>query len=432
MLGTAVLVAYMAMVLVALAFPFVAVVLHLWFDLTAPQFAFWNYFGDIGVSTFSAVIVVLGFFIGYRGKLKLTPISVFLILFIIWFCITYIDALATVPAAHKFDRAIKSLLPVVLCMVMLTTRRRIELLLWMYLAAVCVFGARAGILTLVTGGGYGLDLTGNSLGSVMFESSTFAVALMTAIPLLFYAYKHSSLLENPQRFKWLFIVVGALNLVAAIGTFARSGLVAAAAMATVSLFLLPNKIRNTVLFSVCVGTALFLAPNEWFERMATINTFNDDASASGRIAAWKYAWDLASTRLMGGGFGAFNLHLLADNPATPGVLRYVESHSWFFEAMGEHGFIGCFLLTLIFCYSLFTCAQAAFSKTNIDGSDSWRRHLGRAMLLSMIGLTIGGLFIGIASHTFTYILPAICSGLLSTKIASTENDRYVKTFTVTK
>lgn len=432
MLGSAVLILYMAMVLTVISLPFVAVVLHLWFDLTAPQFAFWNHFGDIGVSTFSAGIVAVAFCLGYRGKLKLTPISGTLILFIIWFCITYLDAIAPVAAAHKFDRAIKSLPLVVLCMVMLTTRRRIELLMWMYLAAICVFGARAGAVTLVTGGGYGLDITGNSVGSVMFESSTFAVALLTAIPLLFYAYKYSLLLENPQRFKWLFIVVGMLNLIAVVGTYARSGLVAATAMAITSLFLLPNKFRNGITLGLCVTAGLLLAPEGWFERMATINTFNDDASASGRVAAWKYAWELASTRVMGGGFGAFNLHLFAEKASSPDIVRNVESHSWFFEAMGEHGFIGCFLLTFIFACSLVSCYKAAFNKQFVNGPEAWRRHLGRAMLLSMIGLTIGGLFIGIGSHTFTYILPAICSGFLSTKISTFDNKSLVNSKLVMK
>lgn len=417
MLGSILLIFFVTCAAATFGFPFVSLILHLWYDLAAPQFAFWNHFGDIGISMITGLIVVFSFIFGQRGNLRFTAVSVSLILFVFWFCLTYLQAIEPVAAAHKFDRAIKSIPAVAVCMLMLTTRRRIELLLLMYLSVVCLFGIRAGLVTLVTGGGYGVDISGNVAGSVLFESSTFSVALITSIPLLAYVGNHSLFFKASARFRWIFIFAGIFNLIGVLGTQARAGLVAAAAMVLVALFMLPNKFRNLLAVFLVSLTGIVLAPDSWFERMATMGSYSADGSAVGRLEAWKYAWNLANTRFLGGGFGAFNLNVVT-NDVLSSLPKIVESHSWFFEALGEQGYVGCALLTFVFGSSLVAASKSAFAPKIGPEALEWQRHLGRALLLSVAALIAGGLFIGIASHTFTYILPALCSGLISCRARS--------------
>ena len=52
-------------------------------------------------------------------------------------------------------------------------------------------------------------------------------------------------------------------------------------------------------------------PQQWFERMATIKTYEQDASAMGRINAWNMAFNLAKDRPLGGGFDAFQWDMFA-------------------------------------------------------------------------------------------------------------------------
>jgi putative inorganic carbon (hco3(-)) transporter len=424
MLGTLILLIVIMMALMSITMPFLAVTLHLWYDLVAPHAGFYNHLSSIGVSTITAACVLIGLVIGHRGKIKINRFVVLMTIYMLWFCFTYFFAIAPAAADHKIDRAIKSFVPLIICMAMLTTRRRIEILSWMYVACVCIYGARAGMFTLVSGGGYGVNATGNE-GSVLFESSTFAVALLSVIPLMSYLYKNSILMPWVSKFGWVFIITGLLNLVAVIGSYARSGIATAVAMTTITVLILPNRFRNAFFCIVVAGIFLSLAPAAWFDRMSTISTYDTEASASGRIKAWGYAWRLAQDRWTGGGFGAFSLNAVADPGGPQDQTRIVESHSWFFEAMGEHGFIGCFILTSIFLLCVISAFNSGFRKsyTPLTQDDMWQRNLGRSMFVSMIGLLTGGLFIGIASHTFTYILPAVCCGLFTCSRELIQNGR---------
>jgi putative inorganic carbon (hco3(-)) transporter len=413
MLGTLVLVLVVVLALTTLTTPFLAVTLHIWYDLVAPHSGFYNHLSSIGISTITGGCVLISLVVGYRGKVKINRIVILMLMYMLWFCFTYFFAIAPEAAAHKIDRAIKSFIPLIICMAMLTTRRRIETLAWMYISCVCIYGARAGIITLVSGGGYGANLTGND-GSVLFESSTFAIALLSVIPLMSYLYKNSILVPWVSRFGWVFIASGLLNLIAVIGSYARSGIATAVAMTAVTVLILPNRIRNSFFCIVTAGIFLSLAPSSWFDRMSTISTYDTEASASGRIEAWGYAWRLAQRSWTGGGFGAFSLNYVTDPGAPKDQTRIVESHSWFFEAMGEHGFFGCILLTTLFALCVASAFNSGFRpKDSLAENEQWQRNLGRAMIVSMTGLLFGGLFVGIASHTFTYILPAICCGLLT-------------------
>jgi O-antigen ligase len=43
-------------------------------------------------------------------------------------------------------------------------------------------------------------------------------------------------------------------------------------------------------------------PQQWYDRMSTIQTYDQDQSAIGRINAWHMAYNMAKDRPLGGGF----------------------------------------------------------------------------------------------------------------------------------
>src|SRR5258708_38674129 len=93
-------------------------------------------------------------------------------------------------------------------------------------------------------------------------------------------------------------------------------------------------------------------PQQWKDRMSTIQTTDEedlDTSAKGRLNSWMFAWNLAKDRpITGGGFHVF---------ISPAFLQYApdptdlhDSHSIYFEMLGEHGFVGlAIFLSLGFC-----------------------------------------------------------------------------------
>src|SRR3954469_15118059 len=98
-----------------------------------------------------------------------------------------------------------------------------------------------------------------------------------------------------------------LSGIAVLGTYSRGGLVAVCAM----LLFLWLKSRRKVLFALLlipiVPIAVTVMPERWFERMDTISSYEQDASAMGRINSWKTAINIANDRpLVGGGFELYS------------------------------------------------------------------------------------------------------------------------------
>ena len=94
-----------------------------------------------------------------------------------------------------------------------------------------------------------------------------------------------------------------------------------------------------------IGIALIaFMPGEWMQRMATIQTYQQDPSALGRIETWKMLVNLASARpLLGGGFEPYERWIFELYNPTYGGTH--SAHSIYFQMLGEHGFValGLFL-----------------------------------------------------------------------------------------
>src|SRR5574337_1837344 len=87
-----------------------------------------------------------------------------------------------------------------------------------------------------------------------------------------------------------------LTAIAAIGTQSRGALVALTVTGAIFWLKSRGKLVTGLLITVAVGVVLNLMPEAWFERMMTIETYDQDASALGRINAWWTAWRVANYR----------------------------------------------------------------------------------------------------------------------------------------
>jgi O-antigen ligase len=84
-----------------------------------------------------------------------------------------------------------------------------------------------------------------------------------------------------------------------------------------------------------------IMPEEWWSRMETIGTYEEDQSAQGRLYAWSVAWAVAKHNLFGAGMSYQNgsIFALYGDGAGP-----IAAHSIYFQVLGNHGFIGLLIL----------------------------------------------------------------------------------------
>jgi probable O-glycosylation ligase (exosortase A-associated) len=134
---------------------------------------------------------------------------------------------------------------------------------------------------------------------MLSDNNDFGLGLILILPLIFYQWQ----LATNRHLRRGLLVMGFLVTVAVFLTYSRGALVGVCAMGTVFWLKSRAKFSAGILIAMlAVGVYLF-APNQWFERMGTIESYQEDASAEGRIQLWKISLRIAELHpLTGGGF----------------------------------------------------------------------------------------------------------------------------------
>jgi probable O-glycosylation ligase (exosortase A-associated) len=265
-----------------------------------------------------------------------------------------------------------------------------------------LLGLKGGIFSALTGGVYNVRGPDNSFIS---GEGDFALALNMTLPLLFFQARNES---N----KWLKLTLYACfvgSIVSVIFTFRRGGFLALG----VVLFLLLLKANRRIIAGILIAAAIFSAPyfitEKWFTRMDTIQSYQEDASAMGRINVWHLAWNAAvDNPLTGTGFKGLNWDTGArfiyrpDNsgPIAGGI------HSIYFEMLGEHGFIA-FAVFMALLASVIISMQKIKKQFKSIKSCSWICNYADMMQVGTLAYMAGGIFLGQAYFDLFYHLVII-------------------------
>jgi len=373
----------------------------------APHRLGWGFATDlpfaalVGVVTFAALL-----FSKEPKRIPLTSITVTLILFLVWMVITTIFATNPDEAVAKLTKILKIQLMVFLTLMLFNHRERIHGLVWVIVISLGFYGVKGGVFTLATGGQFHVV---GPIGSFVEGNTPLALALVMVLPLLRY-------LQTQTNNKWVkrgFVIAMGLTGLSILGSYSRGALLALVAMG--GFMLLKSKKRGwmVVALILSVPVAVAFMPDRWMERMQTVQNYEEDSSAMGRVTAWMFATEMAKGRFLGGGFESFtptNYHIYA--PEIVEILlekadgRYQGPHSVYFSVLGEHGFIGLFLFLTLGFVSWRTATWIMKYAADSD-SLSWARELAGMIQVSLVGFAVGGAFLSLAYFDLLYHLMAL-------------------------
>lgn len=384
--------------LMALRHPFVGAMLWTWISMMNPHRLTWGYMYEAQVGLFIAVCTLVGLLVSKekRSPFVGTPVN-WLVILIGWMCLTTLFAFNPEGSLRTLEKVLKIDLMVLVTLMLIRTRREMMVFAWVLTMSVAFFGIKGGLFTLLTGGAFRVY---GPAGSYIEENNALAVALIMVVPMLRF-------LQTTLERRWQkHAMTAAMVLCGAsiLGSHSRGALLAITAMLAVLWWRGKNKLATAVVLALFGVVYLSFMPEEWWARMASIQTYEEDQSAMGRINAWWMAFNIAKDNFFGGGFSIYNKFVYGMYAPDPSFI--VSAHSIYFHMMGEHGFVGLFIYL---CLWLATWMSAGWLRKQggLQPETEWCQHLGSMVQVALVGFAVGGAFLSLTYYDLPYNLMAL-------------------------
>lgn len=413
--------------------PFLMTLAYLYVDIVQPQEISYYLVNSVPVSLIFGAGAVL-FFLLFDDKrhLHFGRLQALMLLFLAWITFTTFNAQLPEYAWVKWDPAWKAIVFGAFLPFVLRTRQRIEAALLFIVISAGALTISGGLKTLAGGGGYGTMSLLMDSNTGLYEGSTISAIAVALIPLILYLYQFNQIVAK-SRITWLLaagLVFAALLI--PIGTEARTGIVCIAVLAGLLFLRARRKLVYLALAAVLAVVTVPLLPESFTGRMSTIKSYDEDNSASTRLAVWGWTLDFVREHPLGGGFSAYKLNEIEvevqrrsgddSNSSERTVTIQDEArafHSSYFETLGEHGYPGL-LIYLVMLFTALWQLRRLYQRFRSSEENHWIADLARSLGHTLIIYMVGSIFIGIAFQSALYFMLAFAGALVNVASRVTE------------
>lgn len=329
------------------------------------------------------------------------PVLVPFLMYGVWVILTTIFSPNVELAAGKLSTVMKAMLLGLMVPILITTRHRMLMLIMAIGGSFGFYALKGGAFTLATGGQFNVM---GPVGTFIADRNDLALALVMCIPVFRFLHIHAP--YKLLRLGALGLMLGAA--VAVIGSQSRGGFLA---IAVVGLWLILTSRRRAGLLAAAIVMSAFTVsfmPDTWWDRMGTVQTYEEDKSAMGRLQMWRYGIEVANHYPLGIGFRAYKMRDVAAG-LLPENITLRASHSIYFEVLGEHGYVGLFLFLFLYA-SAFLSFGHTRKLARQNGLD-WAADLSSMMQASIVAYATGGAFLEVASFDLSFQIVGIAMAL---------------------
>lgn len=378
--------------------PYVGVYVGAWIGYMNPHRLTYGFAYDFPFAMIIAIVTLAAIiFTKSEKSIPVNSLTVFWAGFLCWIVITTAFALNMDYAPAQLIKVIKIQTLTILAVMLIRNIRQLNVLIVVIALSIGFFGIKGGAFTLATAGNYRVW---GPPGSFIEGNNELAVALLMILPLFFYFRR----LLNKAWMKVSVDISALLIFASILGSQSRGAFLAILAVA-LFLILKSKKHRFIILISVILAlpVAFSLMPENWHDRMNTIQTYEEDASAVGRMEAWEASFNIAAARVTGGGFDPWIQRIF--NEYTPGY-KARAAHSIYFHIMAEHGFLGLILFMMVFILA-WRMAGKVIRVTESSSDLENINFLARMLQISFIAFAVGGAFLSLPYFDLPWHIVAI-------------------------
>jgi putative inorganic carbon (HCO3(-)) transporter len=385
--------------------PYVGALMWVWISVMNPHTQGWGFATSFPFAAIIGGVTIVSMLFNKDPKnLPLTPITWTLIAFVVWMNVTTVFAFYPQESYEQWIKVMKIMLMTFVTFMLIKTKQHVQLLIWVIVISLGYYGIKGGAFTMIGGGE---DMVLGPEGTFIGGNNEIALALIITIPLMHYL----QMISNNVWVRHGMTVAMVLCAFAALGSYSRGALLAIAGMSLFLWIKSQHKIRIGLLLILAIPPALALMPQKWTERMDPIQDYEEDGSVQGRFNAWWMAYNLAKDRpLIGGGFEVSVPELFYRYAPDPEDLH--AAHSIYFQALGEHGFIGLGLYLLLGFLTWRTGSWIIRHTARLK-EYQWATHLATMIQVSLVGFAIGGTFLSLLYFDVPYYLMA---AMVSTRV----------------
>lgn len=384
---------FLAILPFALRRTWIAVLLWTWISIMNPHKLAWGFAVNMPFAAAAAGAAFVSLLWDNKNlRFPRDAAITTLMLFVAWMCITTVLAIFVEPSLTQLNRVLKIQVMTLIAAAAIRERRHIELFIWINALSIAFYGTKGGLFTIVGGGA---QRVWGPPGGFIEGNNEIGLAIIIVIPLLNYL----RLVSTRVWVRWILLASMLLSAVAALGTQSRGALLAIAAMALVLWTRSERKLISAMVIGL-IGVGMIISmPETWQQRMASMQNYEQDSSALGRLNAWVTAIRLANDRFFGGGFDIYHPAVFARYAPNPDDLH--AAHSIYFQVLGEHGWVGLLLFLLIGWFG-FRMASRLRAQAVHRPETLWMYHLTGMIQVSMVGYAVGGAFLSLAYFDLPY------------------------------
>ncbi|VAW08156.1 hypothetical protein MNBD_ALPHA05-1879, partial [hydrothermal vent metagenome] len=167
----------------AIRYPFAGLLTWAWFTIMTPHQAAFGAFG-LPLNLIIAAVTITGYvFSNEVSRFKIDAITGLILVFAGWLALSQLFSLDAQNSEPYFERMIKTLIFVLLCIQMTADKLRFNALVWVVVLGIGFFAAKGALFTFATFGAYRVQ---GLAQTVLEDNNHFGIAVATILPLILY------------------------------------------------------------------------------------------------------------------------------------------------------------------------------------------------------------------------------------------------------
>jgi probable O-glycosylation ligase (exosortase A-associated) len=376
--------------------PFIGLLTFSWLAYMRGQDLCWNFARNQRWSFLVAIVTVLGYATTQPERWFLRDLRCFMMMFLV-VLVTAGAIAAGDYTPHQVDRLFEytKIVGVALFTTAVVNKPSyLRVILWVIALSLGFYGVKCGLGGVLSGMSFEV-LVGP--GGMMADNNDFALAMVMAIPMLL----HIGTSEANKTLRRGILLTVPLTAMTVIMTHSRGGFLAMSAMFCVLVWRSRNRVAGFTIGALCVVAALIVAPASYTERIKSIEHYEEDGSAMGRLAAWQTAIKMATANpVLGVGLNMFmrNYAKYRSGGEHEGVR---VAHNSYLQIWAECGTIALgtyllmILLTLTGLWRIRRQAQKHYHT-------SWIINYATMFEATLVGFVVGSTFLNRAHFDLLY------------------------------